>query len=92
MNIDFTPHEFLHTFEVLTKNQMLFPEDDERLLNKFRAGMLIALSKLHDEDNAASFQAWEEMQAKKIKDLEQQNEAVLKDMPKSKEAVATPKK
>ena len=61
MNIDFTPHEFLHTFEVLTKNQMLFPEDDERLLNKFRTGLLIALNKLHDEDNAASFQAWEEM-------------------------------
>lgn len=92
MTIDFTPHEFLHTFEVLTKNQMLFPEDDERLLNKFRTGLLIALSKLHDEDNAASFQAWEEMQEKKIKDLEQQNEAVLKDMPKPKEAPVPPKK
>ena len=82
MNISFDPHELLHTFELLTKNQMLFPEDDEKLLNKFRTGILIALSKLHDEDNAASFQAWKEMQAKKIKDLEQQNEAVLKDMPK----------
>lgn len=92
MNIDFTPHEFLHTFEVLTKNQMLFPEDDERLLGKFRTGLLIALNKLHEEDNEASFQAWEEMQAKKIKDLEQQNEAVLKDMPKPKEDVSPPKK
>ena len=91
MNIDFTPDEFLHTFEVLTKNQMLFPEDDERLLNKFRTGMLIALNKLHDEDNAASFQAWEEMQTKKIKDLEKQNEEVIKGMPKTKEE-ASPKK
>lgn len=92
MNIDFTPHEFLHAFEVLTKNQMLFPEDDERLLNKFRTGLLIALNKLHDEDNAASFQAWEEMQEKKIKDLEKQNEEVLKDMPKPKEGNTPPKK
>ena len=92
MNIDFTPHEFLHAFEVLTKNQMLFPEDDERLLNKFRTGLLIALNKLHEEDTAASFQAWEEMQEKKIKDLEQQNEAVLKDMPKPKEGNTPPKK
>lgn len=82
MNIDFTPHEMLHTFEILTKNQMLFPEDDEKLLNKFRTGILIALSKLHDEDNVASFQVWKEMQAKKIKDLEQQNEEVLKVIPK----------
>jgi hypothetical protein len=83
MNISFTPHELLHTFEVLTKNQMIFPEDDEKLLNKFRAGILIALSKLHDEDSVAFFQAWEEMQSKKIKDLEKQNEDVLKDIPKS---------
>ena len=82
MNIDFTPHEFLHTFEVLTKNQMLFPEDDERLLNKFRTGLLIALNKDHEEEKAASFKAWEETQTSKIRDLEKQNEAVLKDMPK----------
>ena len=92
MNIDFTPHEFLHTFEVLTKNQMLFPEDDERLLNKFRTGLLVALNKDHEEEKAASFQVWEEMQAKKIKDLEQQNEAVLKDMSKPKEGNTPHKK
>jgi len=91
MNISFDPHELLHTFELLTKNQMLFPEDDEKLLNKFRTGILMALSKLHDEDVASSFQAWEEMQAKKIKDLEQQNEEVIKGMPKTKEE-ASPKK
>jgi len=82
MIIDFTPHELLHTFEVLTKNQMDFPEDDIVLLNKFRTGILIALNKIHEDEKVASFQAWEEMQEKKIKDLEQQNEAVLKDMPK----------
>lgn len=92
MIIDFTPHELLHTFEVLTKNQMLFPEDDESLLNKFRTGILIALNKVHEEDKVASFQAWEEMQAKKIKELEQQNEEVLKDMPKPKEVPVPPKK
>jgi len=82
MIIDFTPHELLHTFEVLTKNQMVFPEDDVVLLNKFRTGILIALNKDHEEEKAASFKAWEETQTSKIKDLEQQNEAVLKDMPK----------
>lgn len=82
MIIDFTPHELLHTFEVLTKNQMVFPEDDVVLLNKFRTGILIALNKDHEEEKAASFKAWEETQTSKIKDLEQQNEAVVKDMPK----------
>lgn len=85
MIIDFTPHELLHTFELLTKNQMLFPEDDEKLLDKFRTGILIALSKLHKEDVASSFQAWEETQIKKISDLEIQNSDLLKDIPKPKE-------
>lgn len=84
MNIDFTPQEFLHTFEVLTKNQMDFPEDDVVLLNKFRAGLLVALDKVHEEEKTIAFQAWEETQSKKIKDLEKQNEEVLKDIPKSK--------
>ena len=82
MIIDFTPHELLHTFEVLAKNQMDFPEDDVALLNKFRTGILIALTKDHEEDKLASFKAWEETQTSKIKDLEKQNEAVLKDMAK----------
>lgn len=77
MNIDFTPHELLHTFEVLTKNQMIFPEDDDVLLNKFRVGILAALSKVHEEDKAASFKEWEETQSKKIKDLEKKNEEIL---------------
>jgi len=84
MIIDFTPHELLHTFEVLTKNQMDFPEDDVLLLNKFRTGILTALNKIHEEDKAASFKAWEESQASKIKDLEKQNEEVLKEIPKPK--------
>ena len=83
MNITFTPHELLHTFEVLTKNQMIFPEDDVMLLNKFRAAILIALNKIHEENVNTSFQTWEEGQSKKIKDLEKQNEQVLKDIPKS---------
>lgn len=85
MIIDFTPHELLHTFELLTKNQMLFPEDDEKLLDKFRTGILIALSKLHNEDVVSSFQAWEETQIKKISDLEIQNGDLLKDIPKTRE-------
>lgn len=80
----FTPHEILHTFEVLIKNQMLFPEDHEVLLNKYRLIILDALSKEYEKAKAEGFQAWEDSQSKKIKDLEQQNEEVSKDLPKSK--------
>jgi hypothetical protein len=80
MNISFTPHELLHTFEVLTKNQMIFPEDDVMLLSKFRTAILGALNKLHEENVNTSFQTWEETQSKKIKDLEKQNEQVLKEI------------
>ncbi len=77
MNITFTPHELLHTFEALTKNQMIFPEDDIMLLNKFRTAILVALNKIHEENVSTSFQTWEETQSKKIKDLEKKNEEIL---------------
>lgn len=80
MNITFTPGELIHTFEVLSKEQMIFPEDDVMLLNKFRTIILIGLNKLHDDDKSTSYQTWEELQSKKIKDLEKQNEAQLKDI------------
>jgi KaiC/GvpD/RAD55 family RecA-like ATPase len=80
----FTPHEILHTFEVLIKNQMTFPEDHEVLLNKYRLIILDALSKEYDKAKVEGFQAWEETQSKKIKDLEKQNEEVVKDLPKPK--------
>ncbi len=87
MNISFTPRELLHTFETLVKTQMDFPEDNVLLLNKFRTAILSALSKLHEENVATSFQAWEEtqtkkIQAKKIQDLQQKNENLSKDLPK----------
>lgn len=82
MNISFTPRELLHTFETLVKTQMDFPEDNVLLLNKFRTAILSALSKLHEENVATSFQAWEETQTKKIQDLQQKNENLSKDLPK----------
>ncbi len=82
MNISFTPRELLHTFETLVKTQMDFPEDNVLLLNKFRTAILSALSKLHEENVATSFQAWEEIQSKKIQDLQQKNENLSKDLPK----------
>ena len=82
MNISFTPRELLHTFETLVKTQMDFPEDNVLLLNKFRTAILSALSKLHEENVATSFQAWEEIQSKKIQDLQQKNENLSKDFPK----------
>ena len=80
----FTPHEVLHTFEVLIKNQMTFPEDHEVLLNKYRLVILDALQKEYDKAKVDGFQAWEESQAKKIQDLQQKNEELAKDFPKSK--------
>lgn len=80
----FTPHEILHTFEVLIKNQMIFPEDHEVLLNKYRLVILDALNKEHEKVKTEGFQAWEDSQAKKIKDLDQKNEEILKDLPKPK--------
>lgn len=80
----FTPHEVLHTFEVLIKNQMTFPEDHEVLLNKYRLVILDALQKEYDKNKTDGFQAWEETQSKKIKDLEQKNEEVSKELPKPK--------
>jgi hypothetical protein len=78
----FTPHEILHTFEALVKSQMTFPEDQEALLNKYRLIILDALQKEYDKEKADGFQAWEETQSKKIKDLQQKNEEVTKDLPK----------
>jgi hypothetical protein len=77
----FTPHEILHTFEALVKSQMTFPEDQEVLLNKYRLIILDALSKEHDKAKVEGFQAWEETQTKKIKDLEKQNEEIFNDLP-----------
>jgi len=84
MNISFTPRELLHTFETLVKTQMDLPEDNVLLLNKFRTAILAALSKLHEKNVVTSFQTWEDIQTKKIKDLEKQNEEVVKDLPKPK--------
>jgi hypothetical protein len=80
----FTPHEVLHTFEVLVKNQMTFPEDHEVLLNKYRLAILDALQKEYDKAKANGFQGWEESQTKKIQDLQQKNEDLAKDLSKTK--------
>ena len=80
----FTPQEFLHTFEVLIKNQMTFPEDHEVLLNKYRLVILDALQKEYDKAKVDGFQSWEESQTKKIQDLQQKNEDLAKDLSKTK--------
>jgi len=86
MNLSLNPHELLHTFELLVKNQMIFPEDHEVLLNKFRSTILDSLTKEQDRLTSMSFQAWEGVQEKKIKDLSQQNAEIIKDITPPKNA------